>query len=171
MLTEAEAARCLAEEWDRPGARLTRLDGGMGSRTWIVEDGGRRQVLKAVTPAIGEQPGAFRFDPVAGRCGIIDWSTALYGPLLYDLASAVMYLGGPDRAGGMVDAYLARGTVTRAEADDGLHRMLRFRWAVQADYFAFRIAGNDLTGISGPHENEKGLEDARRALPGDAVSG
>ena len=40
----------------------------------------------------------------------------------------------------------------------------RFRWAVQADYFARRIDGNDLTGIAGPQDNEKGLEDARRAL-------
>ncbi|HEY0933146.1 MAG TPA: phosphotransferase, partial [Trebonia sp.] len=55
MLTEAEAARCLAEEWQLPGARLTRLNGGLGSRTWIVEHAGRRQVLKVVTPAIGEQ--------------------------------------------------------------------------------------------------------------------
>jgi hypothetical protein len=44
--------------------------------------------------------------------------------------------------------------------------MLRFRWAVQADYFAWRISVNDLTGISGPEENEKGLEDARRFLIG-----
>lgn len=44
--------------------------------------------------------------------------------------------------------------------------MLRFRWAVQADYFARRVSANDLTGISGPEENEKGLEDARRALLG-----
>jgi hypothetical protein len=42
--------------------------------------------------------------------------------------------------------------------------MLRFRWAVQADYFASRITSNDLTGINWPQENEKGLEDARRAL-------
>jgi homoserine kinase type II len=42
--------------------------------------------------------------------------------------------------------------------------MLRFRWAVQANYFAWRIAGNNLTGISGPQDNEKGLEDARRFL-------
>jgi hypothetical protein len=42
--------------------------------------------------------------------------------------------------------------------------MLRFRWAVRADYFARRITENDLTGIAGPEENEKGLEDARRAL-------
>jgi homoserine kinase type II len=42
--------------------------------------------------------------------------------------------------------------------------MLRFRWAVQANYFAWRIAENNLTGITGPEENEKGLEDARRSL-------
>jgi homoserine kinase type II len=35
---------------------------------------------------------------------------------------------------------------------------------VQADYFARRIAGRDLTGIDGPADNEKGLEDARRWL-------
>jgi homoserine kinase type II len=111
-------------------------------------------------------PEAFRLDPATGRCGIIDWSTALYGPLLYDLASAVMYLGGPDSAADMTEAYLACGPLSRAEAEDGLAPMLRFRWAVQADYFARRITGNDLTGITGPHENEKGLEDARRALLG-----
>jgi homoserine kinase type II len=42
--------------------------------------------------------------------------------------------------------------------------MLRFRWAVQASYFAWRIAANNLTGINGPQDNEKGLEDARRSL-------
>ena len=42
--------------------------------------------------------------------------------------------------------------------------MLRFRWAVQADYFARRITAGDLTGITGPDENANGLEDARRAL-------
>ena len=30
--------------------------------------------------------------------------------------------------------------------------------------WTWRIAGNNLTGISGPLENEKGLEDARQAL-------
>lgn len=35
-------------------------------------------------------PDAFRFDPSTGRCGVIDWSYAVNGPLLYDLASAVM---------------------------------------------------------------------------------
>jgi hypothetical protein len=78
-----------------------------------------------------------------------------------------MYLGGPDRAAGLVEAYLACGAMSRAEARDGLAVMLRFRWAVQADYFARRITGNDLTGIAGPQDNEKGLADARRALLGD----
>ena len=113
-------------------------------------------------------PEAFRLDPATGRCGVIDWSAALRGPLLYDLASAVMYLGGPGRATAMTEAYLASGALSRAEAEAGLALMLRFRWAVQADYFARRITAGDLTGIAGPHENEKGLEDARRALLGDA---
>jgi len=293
MLTDEVAARCLAEAWGLSGARLARLDGGMGSRTWIVDDSGRRWVLKAVTPEVGAQmvgglavalrleragipagrpeptpagdltatvggcrlgllawvpgepltgaderqrrllgttlgqvhralsgqevpptqrfhwvdpaashlalrpwlrpavaaavgavdrrrgegwstgllhadpaPEAFRLDPASGRCGVIDWSAALHGPLLYDLASAVMYLGGPRGAADMVDAYLTVGTMSSAEVAEGLELMLRFRWAVQADYFARRITGNDLTGITGPEENEKGLEDARRALCG-----
>ena len=88
----------------------------------------------------------------------------MHGPLLYDLASAVMYLGGPDRAAAMTDAYQAADLLSQQEIADGLPVMLRFRWAVQADYFARRITANDLTGIAGPEENEKGLEDARRSL-------
>jgi homoserine kinase type II len=109
-------------------------------------------------------PEAFRYDAATGQCGIIDWSSAHYGPLLYDLASAVMYLGRPGRAAAMTDAYLSAGLLTAREVTDGLPVMLRFRWAVQAAYFASRITANDLTGITGPEENEKGLEDARRAL-------
>jgi homoserine kinase type II len=291
MLTEDQVRGCLAQEWGLPEARLTRLDGGIGSRTWIVDDASRRWVLKAVALGLGtdlagglavarrldqagipagapeptrtgdltasaggrrlgllawvpgepltgadqEQrrligstlgrvhralsgavvpatqrfhwvdpaaphlslrpwlrpavaaavaalerpglrawstgllhadpaPGAFRLDPVTGRCGVIDWSTALYGPLLYDLASAAMFRGGLDRSAEMTEAYLAAGALSRAETEAGLALMLRLRWAVQADYFARRIAGNDLTGIAGPQDNEKGLEDARRAL-------
>ena len=109
-------------------------------------------------------PEAFRLDPATGRCGVIDWSYALYGPLLYDLASAVMYVGGPGQRGTLIRAYLGAGTLRPAEVERGLAPMLRFRWAVQANYFAWRIAENNLTGISGPEENEKGLEDARRFL-------
>ncbi|MFC3494779.1 phosphotransferase enzyme family protein [Glycomyces rhizosphaerae] len=109
-------------------------------------------------------PEAFRLDPDTGTCGLIDWSTAMRGPLLYDLASAVMYVGGPDNAGPLIEAYLAQGALTRVEVDRGLLTLLRFRWAVQADYFARRIADHDLTGIADQAGNEKGLEDARHWL-------
>ena len=91
-------------------------------------------------------PEHFRLDPSSGRCGLIDWSVALEGPLLYDLASAVMYVGGPDHGGHLVEAYLRRAVVTPAEVERALPVLLRFRWAVQADYFARRIAEHDLTG-------------------------
>jgi homoserine kinase type II len=94
---------------------------------------------------------------------LIDWA-ALIGPLLYDVASAVMYVGGPERARPLIDAYLAEGVLNGAEVDAALPAMLRFRWAVQADYFARRIWNDDLTGIETRDENEKGLEDARLAL-------
>ena len=40
----------------------------------------------------------------------------------------------------------------------------RFRWAVQAAYFALRLASHDLTGIANQAENEEGLDNARRGL-------
>lgn len=109
-------------------------------------------------------PEAFLLGSDSGTCGLIDWDTGLVGPLMYDVASAVMYLGGPDWSRAFVAAYLAEGVLHEAEVDRALEPMLRLRWAVQADYFAQRIAKNDLTGIAGPHENLVGLEDSRRGL-------
>lgn len=111
-------------------------------------------------------PEAFRLDRATGECGLIDWGVAMTGPLLYDLASAVMYVGGPDRAKPLVSAYLDWPVLTRAEVERGLPVMLRFRWAIQAHYFAHRITQNDLTGIAGPAENEAALEHARQVLMG-----
>lgn len=134
-----------------------------------VEDRERAwpQGLLHADPALG----AFRLDLASAECGIIDWGSALYGPLLYDPASAVMYLGGPAQAAAMTDAYQAAALLSGREIADGLPVMLRFRWAVQADYFARRITASDLTGITGPEENEKGLEDARLALFDDGTRG
>jgi homoserine kinase type II len=109
-------------------------------------------------------PEAFLFDADTGECGLIDWDTGMEGPLMYDLASAVMYVGGPDRAEALIDAYLEHPVLDRAEVHRTLGPMLRLRWAVQADYFARRLSTNDLTGIDGPEENDQGLEDARRGL-------
>ncbi|MBO0816683.1 MAG: phosphotransferase [Actinobacteria bacterium] len=243
MLEEPAVRMCLEECWGLPGARIAAHDGGMGSRTWIVDHGDRRWVAKAVAPALGDQfagglvvaqrveragilagapepavdgsltvaveghrlallpwvpgdpltgedrgerrligstlarvhqaltgqaveeaqlfhwvdpradhlslrpwlrpavtaalvdlgpagpddwswgllhsdpaPEAFRLDPATGRCGVIDWSVALYGPLMYDLASAVMYAGGPRRAGDLIEAYLGEGVLGRARS-------------------------------------------------------
>jgi Ser/Thr protein kinase RdoA (MazF antagonist) len=113
-------------------------------------------------------PEAFLHDADTGACGLIDWDTGMVGPLMYDLASAVMYVGGPDHAAAVIDAYLEHGLLDRAEVDRTLEAMLRLRWAVQADYFARRLRANDLTGIEGPPGNEQGLEDARLALIRDS---
>jgi Ser/Thr protein kinase RdoA (MazF antagonist) len=112
-------------------------------------------------------PEAFRLDAATGVCGVIDWQAALVGPLMYDVASAVMYVGGPSRAGALLSAYQRQQVLSRAEIDRALPVMLRMRWAVQADYFARRIAAGDLTGIAGPADNETGLADARQRLTGD----
>lgn len=95
-------------------------------------------------------PEAFRVVP-DGRFGLIDWDRAVVGPLLYDVASAVMYLGGEQRATAFLDAYLDAGPLDRDELDRGLPTLRRFRWAVQADYFARRIATHDLTGRRSIH--------------------
>ena len=143
------------------------LEGGLGLARLLAEAGipaGAPVPARDGRDIADPAPEAFRLDSATGRCGVIDWSYLLHGPLLYDLASAVMYVGGPAHAAELVTAYLRHGPLDRAEVAHGLDVMLRFRWAVQANYFAWRIARNDLTGISGPEENEKGLEDARVAL-------
>jgi Ser/Thr protein kinase RdoA (MazF antagonist) len=111
-------------------------------------------------------PEAFRFEHATRTCGLIDWDLGVVGPLLYDLASAEMYVGGPRNSGPLIAAYLATGALAQEEIERGLRPLVGLRWAVQADYFAMRIATDDLTGILDASENETGLEDARRAILG-----
>ena len=80
-----------------------------------------------------------------------------------------MYVGGPGRAAALIAAYLRAGALGEDEVRRGLAAMLRFRWAVQASYFAWRIAGNNLPGIGGA-ANEQGLADARRALSRESLT-
>lgn len=101
--------------------------------------------------------------PGGGTCGLIDWSSAEHGPLLYDVASAVMYVGGLERGRSLVEAYAA---VTAPGSDAALllprvEVLLRLRQAVQAGYFAGRLARGDLTGLDGPEGNLEGLHRAR----------
>jgi hypothetical protein len=75
-----------------------------------------------------------------------------------------MYVGGARNRTALVDAYATLHVLEAVEIERTLVAMLLLRWAVQADYFAGRIATNDMTGITDESENEQGLDDARRAL-------
>jgi homoserine kinase type II len=92
---------------------------------------------------------------------LIDWGGAMRGPVLYDVASAVMYVGGPDL---VVPAYLQERPELRDEIEGGLDAFLQVRYAVQAGYFAWRCSNDVRTGIADPAENRKGLDDARRSF-------
>lgn len=109
-------------------------------------------------------PDAFRYDASTGQAGLIDWSAGTDGPVLYDVASAVMYLGGPTKAGPFLNAYADVAPGGAAEVDAHLDSFSRFRAAVQAAYFSMRVAAADLTGIEDQAENWKGLRDGQRML-------
>ncbi|GAB2673409.1 hypothetical protein GCM10009743_57170 [Kribbella swartbergensis] len=96
-----------------------------------------------------------------GTTALIDWGAAMHGPVLYDVASAVMYVNGPDE---VVPAYLAQRPELRGEVETGLEAILQLRYAVQAGYFAWRCSNDVRTGIADPAENRKGLDHARRAF-------
>lgn len=142
------AVRAAVEQWDALAGAIT---------TWGLLHG---------DPA----PEAFLWSAPTRRCGLIDWSSAFYGPLLYDLASAVLYAGGAEQASALIAAYRTHGLLDDRQLAVGLDPMLRFRWAVQADYFARRIASNDLTGLTEASENHKGLNDARVHLSAGLTS-
>lgn len=108
-------------------------------------------------------PEAFRHDDTTGTTGLIDWTGAQRGPVLYDIASATMYLGGLTRAGRFLHDYGNSGPLAEAEWQH-LETMLRFRWAVQAVYFAGRLEERNLTGVRDQSDNERGLSDAREGL-------
>lgn len=108
-------------------------------------------------------PEAFLHDATTGRTGVVDWAGARRGPVLYDVASAVMYLGGRENAAPFLDEYAGHGPLPAGEMEL-LDSFSALRWAVQAVYFARRVAEHDLTGIDGDDENYHGLTDARRGL-------
>lgn len=113
-------------------------------------------------------PAAFHHDARTEGVALIDLTGAGEGPVLFGVASAVMYLGGHRKASVFLSAYLESAAPRlRDEIARHLAALLRFRGAVQAAYFSNRIAAADLTGIDSQEENWKGLIDARDLLAGD----
>lgn len=108
-------------------------------------------------------PEAFVHDDATGVTGLIDWAGSTRGPVLYDVASAVMYLGGSEHATAFLDAYGARSPLADGEIEH-LDAFRRLREVVQGVYFAGRLAADDLTGGIEREDNEQGLCDARRRL-------
>jgi homoserine kinase type II len=107
-------------------------------------------------------PAPEAFLRVPDGLALIDWGSAMQGPILYDVASAVMYAEGHvDR---VVPGYLEVRPDLTDELTSGLEAFLHVRFAIQAGYFAWRITHNVLTGIESPAENAKGLADARRSF-------
>jgi len=136
------------EDWIRPAVesaldRATALDGL--SWAWLHGDPAAEAFLRQAD----------------GQVALIDWGSAMNAPILYDVASAVMYAGGPDH---VVPAYVAQRPALADEIDRGLDTFLRIRWSVQAAYFAWRCANDIRTGIADPAENHKGLADAHHAF-------
>lgn len=99
-----------------------------------------------------------------GRVALIDWSATAYGPVLYDVASALMYLGGRQNANPFWDTYVQHSPAPVAELTAHLSAFTRYRAAVQASYFSWRIGTQDRTGITHDGENWKGLRDAEQML-------
>jgi Ser/Thr protein kinase RdoA (MazF antagonist) len=148
---DPDAPHLDVQEWVRPAVR----DALAG---WTA----LRPRVRAWSLLHGD-PSPEAFLVTADGCALIDWASCVHGPCLSDLASALMYVGRA-AATPLVTAYLSQAPTDPAEVEEGLLAMLRLRWAVQADYFARRLAENDLTGIEGEADNRKGLDDARRAL-------
>ncbi|MEV8507629.1 phosphotransferase [Actinoplanes sp. NPDC051475] len=103
-------------------------------------------------------PEIFLVDPATGRAGLLDCGASGTGPLLYDVAAAVVYAGGPETAAELLDGYLAAGPVEEGELHAALPVLLRFRWAVQADWAARRLVTGEGDG------NREALRRAQAAL-------
>ena len=152
---DADGPHLDAEPWLRPAV----ADAVTAMTRLIVTDRLTYGVLHG-DPAAG----GFVVDPATGRAGMFDWGGCGTGPLVYDVAAAVAYAGGPDEAAEFLDGYLAAGPVDRDELDAALPVLLRFRWAVRADWLARRLPGAADSSADGAGPDGAPVDDPRSAL-------
>jgi Ser/Thr protein kinase RdoA (MazF antagonist) len=110
-------------------------------------------------------PSAFRLDG-QDKVGVIDWGQAIWGPLLYDVGSAVVLQRLDNQAAHQdtfLDRYARTAAIPSAELE-ALETFVRLRWAVQAWWFSWRQAHNDQLGLQDPSGNQHGLTTAIQAL-------
>ncbi|MDP9791888.1 homoserine kinase type II [Catenuloplanes nepalensis] len=74
----------------------------------------------------------FLIDPATGRTGVLGWGPAGTGPLVYDLAAAVVAADGPEATAELVDAYARAGPVHRDEIEAALPVLVELRRAALA---------------------------------------
>jgi len=129
-LLDPDAAHLDAEPWLRP----TVADACTAATRLTVTDRLTYGVLHG-DPC----PAGFVMDADTGRTGLLDCGASGTGPLIYDVAAAVAYAGGVTAAAELLDGYLAAGPVHSDEMEVALPVLLRFRWAVQADWSARRL--------------------------------
>ncbi|MDT0345059.1 phosphotransferase enzyme family protein [Streptomyces litchfieldiae] len=169
-----------AEAWPPFDLLADADDAALDLRPWlrpaIVAAAARLRRLRPETlswgPVHGDPaPEHFRLDPATGGCGLIDWGAASRKPRMYDVATAVLDAGGPDRARPLLRAYLDQGVLSAEEVERALRPMLDFRYSINALYYAGRILRGDLTGVADPAGNEERLAEARRWLDRPATPG
>ena len=107
-------------------------------------------------------------DSGTGRVSVLDWGAAMWGPLLYDIASAYWFsVIEPNLDPRVFEPFLKAyrdAALLNAQEWDYLPVFIRLRAAVQGFYFAWRCDNNIQTGLSYAGENERKLQDVRQKI-------
>jgi Ser/Thr protein kinase RdoA (MazF antagonist) len=107
------------------------------------------------------------FDAASNTRAVIDWGAAMWGPQLYDVASArwlfQFHHGHEPRDFAPFLAAYRREMALHEEELAALEQFVRLRCAVQAFYFSWRIANDVHTGFADTSENQRGLDKAHQS--------
>ena len=103
------------------------------------------------------------------RDALIDWTTTMRGPLLYDLACVAVMTkrSGPQVARWFTEGYAEQIPEIRPELAY-LDYLVKARWIANAIYFASRIERGIQRGSDSPTANQAGLEEAYAGMTGGA---